>query len=371
MDGSLVVKDGDIYDFLDLCLGNLGWSHGHWFWRAQAGLRRLAYRLAHSDPISNARANAAHHYDLSDNLYELFLDSDRHYSCAYYRLRNDTLEQAQEQKRDHLAAKLLLSPGQCLLDIGCGWGGLALSLAKAVEIDATGITLSKEQWAYAERRAREAGLSQRVRFLLKDYRHQTGRYNRIVSVGMFEHVGVSNYRTYFQKIWDLLSDDGVAVVHTIGSAVGPVAADPWLDKYIFPGGHIPALSEIAPVIEKVGFYVTDIEILRLHYAETIRAWRKRFAASRSRVAALYNERFCRMWEFYLASCETGFRHSGLVNFQIQVSKRLNTVPLTREYMFNRATHQSSNLSPINASLSRGLFGATSATHQALSARDSQ
>jgi cyclopropane-fatty-acyl-phospholipid synthase len=332
--GSLTVKEGDIYDFLELCLANLGWRYGHWFWQMQADLRRFARRFAHGNPASRARANVAHHYDLSDTLYELFLDADRQYSCAYYRSQNDTLEQAQEHKKDHIAAKLLLQPGQRVLDIGCGWGGLALHLARIPGVEVKGITLSAEQCAYAQGRARELGLADRAQFQLEDYRNETGRYERIVSVGMFEHVGVRDYREYFGRIRDLLTEEGVALVHTIGSATGPGYDNRWLLKYIFPGGHIPALSEIVPAIERVGLYIADIEVLRLHYAETLKAWRKRFVSNRERIAALYSEQFCRMWEFYLASCEAGFRHSGLVNFQIQLSKRVDAVPITRDYLYD-------------------------------------
>lgn len=332
MDGTLVVEDGGIHDLLDLCLANLGWDTGHWVQRARALGRRLGRRLAQRNPGSVSRANVAHHYDLSDLLYELFLDDDRQYSCAYYMSPDDTLEQAQEQKKQHIAAKLLLRAGQRVLDIGSGWGGLALHLARNADVDVTGVTLSTEQHGYASRRANDVGLNDRVRFLLRDYRDENGRYDRIVSVGMFEHVGVGHYSEYFKKVRDLLSDDGVALIHTIGSAAGPSAANPWIRKYIFPGGYTPALSEIVPAIERAGLHMTDIEVLRLHYAETLKDWRKRFMANRDRIAAIYDERFCRMWEFYLAGCEAAFRHSGLVVFQIQLSKRVDTVPLTRDYI---------------------------------------
>jgi cyclopropane-fatty-acyl-phospholipid synthase len=332
MDGTLVVEEGDIYDLLDLCLVNLGWSNGHWTQQLRGLGRRLLRRFAQHNPAPVARANVAHHYDLSDALYELFLDSDRQYSCAYFRSPGDTLELAQEQKKRHLAAKLLLSPGQKVLDIGSGWGGLAIDLAAQAGVDVTGVTLSAEQHRYAAARAAEAGLADHVRFFVKDYRHERGRYDRIVSVGMFELVGVGHYREYFQKLSDLLTDDGVALIHTIGSAGGPGAAHPWIQKYIFPGGYTPALSEIIPIVERAGLYVTDIEVLRPHYAETLRAWRMRFLKNCDRAVALYDEGFCRMWEFYLAGCEAGFRHSGLVVFQIQVSKRIEAVPLTRDYI---------------------------------------
>jgi cyclopropane-fatty-acyl-phospholipid synthase len=301
--------------------------------RIRASVKRLVRRVAQHNPIPIARANVAHHYDISDTLYELFLDADRQYSCAYFVSPEDTLECAQEQKKRRLAAKLLLRHGQRVLDIGSGWGGLGIYLAKVADVDVTGVTLSAEQHAYAQRHANEIGVDDRVRFLLKDYRQEDGRYDRIVSVGMFEHVGVGHYREYFNKVSDLLEDDGIALIHTIGRADGPGAANAWINKYIFPGGYVPALSEILPAIERAGLYVTDIEVLRLHYAETLKAWRQRFNANRERIAELYDERFCRMWEFYLAGCEAAFRHGGLVNFQIQLSKRVDAVPLTRNYIF--------------------------------------
>jgi len=333
-DGALIVEDGDIYDFLALCFSNLGQNSGHWIRSAQKSIRRLCGRFTKGNPVSIARRNVAHHYDLSDLLYDLFLDADRQYSCAYYASADDTLEQAQEQKKRHLAAKLLLEPGQRVLDIGSGWGGLALYLADVAGVDVTGVTLSVEQHSYAQCRARGFGLQKRVQFLLKDYRHEQTRYDRIVSVGMFEHVGVGHYHEYFKKISELLEEDGVALIHTIGRSDGPGTANPWINKYIFPGGYCPALSEILPAIERAGLHVMDVEVLRLHYAKTLRAWRRRFIMNRGRITALYDEKFCRMWEFYLAGCEAAFRFRGLVNFQIQLSKRVDAVPLTRNYIFD-------------------------------------
>ncbi|MBY0512187.1 MAG: cyclopropane-fatty-acyl-phospholipid synthase family protein [Rhodospirillaceae bacterium] len=332
MNGDVIVESGSIYDFVDLCLSNLGWSYGHWIQRAHGLIRRTTRRLAQYNPAPIARRNVAHHYDLSDTLYDLFLCADRQYSCAYYKSMDDTLEEAQDQKKRHIAAKLLLRPGQRVLDIGSGWGGLALHLAQHPGVDVTGITLSTEQHQYANRRAEDDGLKDRVRFLLRDYRDESGRYERIVSVGMFEHVGIGHFREYFAKVRDSLTDDGVALIHTIGRSDGPGAANAWMQKYIFPGGYTPALSEITPVVERAGLHITDIEVLRLHYAETLAAWRQRFMAQRDKIADLYDDRFCRMWEFYLASCEAAFRHSGLVVFQIQLSKRIDAVPLTRDYI---------------------------------------
>lgn len=332
MDGTLRVERGDILDLIDLCLRNLALQDGHWIQRIRRRARYAMRRIAQHNPVAVARANVAHHYDLSDSLYELFLDADRQYSCAYFRTPDDPLEVAQDQKKRHIAGKLILRAGQTVLDIGCGWGGLALYLAEHAGVDVTGITLSTQQHDYAAERAAASKARERVRFQLQDFRHATATYDRIVSVGMFEHVGVGHYREYFQKIASLLTDDGVALVHTIGSADGPGAAHPWIERYIFPGGYTPALSEILPIIEKAGLYVTDIEVLRLHYAETLKAWRQRFIANRHKLEPVYDDRFCRMWEFYLAGCEAAFRRSGLVVFQIQLAKRIDAVPITRDYL---------------------------------------
>ena len=332
MDGGLTMERGGIYDLLDLCLDNLGRGGGHWLLSARQRLRMLTRRFAMHNPVGKAQANVAHHYDLSDDLYDIFLDPERQYSCAYFETPGDSLEQAQRQKMRHIAAKLRLMPGQRVLDIGSGWGGLGLSLARAAGAHVTGVTLSVEQQRYAEARARREGLAQSARFLLKDYRQVTGRFDRIVSVGMFEHVGAGHYDEYFAHVAGRLAEDGVALVHTIARNGEPSAPQPWIAKYIFPGGYIPSLSEIAPAIERAGLVVTDLEVLRLHYAETLKAWRERFLARRDAAAALYDDRFCRMWEFYLAACEAAFRHNGLVVFQIQLARRLDSLPLTRGYI---------------------------------------
>ncbi len=329
MDGTLTVENGDIYDFLALAVMNLGqrelWSqHGLW--------RLLTRRIAQANTMAKSRKNVAHHYDLSDTLYDLFLDRDRQYSCAYHVSPDESLESAQDNKKRHIAAKLVLKPQCRVLDIGSGWGGLALYLAQVSGAHVTGVTLSTEQLEVAQARAKESALTERVEFRLQDYRDVAGRFDRIVSVGMFEHVGVGQYREFFEKSRDLMSDDGVMLLHTIGRSFGPGTTNPWLRKYIFPGGYVPALSEVLPVIEKAGLHVTDVEILRLHYAETLKAWRSRFRANRARIAEIYDERFCRMWEFYLAGCEANFRFGGIAVFQIQLSKQLGTVPLTRDYI---------------------------------------
>lgn len=332
MDGTLKIERGEVFDLLELCLMNLASHKGNWMQRMRRKIRHLTRRVAQHNPVPVARANVAHHYDLSDDLYELFLDPDRQYSCAYYMSPDDTLEVAQAQKRQHIAAKLLLRSGQKVLDIGSGWGGLALYLADAAGVDVTGITLSARQHEYAAKRSTASQVSSRVRFHLQDFRHAAGTYDRIVSVGMFEHVGVGHYREYFRKIKQLLTSDGVALIHTIGAADGPSAAHPWIERYIFPGGYTPALSEIVPLVEQAGLYITDVEVLRLHYAETLRAWRQRFMANRDKLGPLYDLRFQRMWEFYLAGCEAAFRHSSLVVFQIQLANRIDSVPLTRDYI---------------------------------------
>jgi cyclopropane-fatty-acyl-phospholipid synthase len=335
MDGRLTVEGGSIYDLLDFFGFNMSLAPPHLIMRLSDEISRLLRVFQQYNPLKKARQNVAHHYDLSDTLYSLFLDNDRQYSCAYFATQHDSLEDAQSNKKRHLAAKLLLAPGQHVLDVGCGWGGLAIYLAQQCDLRVTGITLSVEQLRVAQRRAAEAGLSDRVNFELMDYREVTGRFDRIVSVGMFEHVGVIHYPAFFQKMREILADDGVALLHSIGRADGPGYTNAWLRKYIFPGGYSPAISEVVPVVERTGLWITDIEVLRLHYAETLRQWRARFIANRDRVLGLYDERFCRMWEFYLAASEVAFRRQGHINFQMQLAKRVDTVPLTRDYMFDR------------------------------------
>lgn len=333
MDGALTIENGDIYDFLDLIGRNLGIETRLPFDGLRRQLGRIARRLQQYNPLDRAGRNVRHHYDLSGALYDLFLDRDRQYSCAYFARPDMSLDEAQEEKKKHLAAKLLLKDGQRILDIGSGWGGMGLYLAETANVDVTGVTLSTEQHAVSQDRAKTAGLADRVRFDLRDYRQVTGRFDRIVSVGMFEHVGVPHYEEFFTKVADLLADDGVAMLHSIGRMEGPGTTSPWIRRYIFPGGYSPALSEVIPVIERCGLWITDIEILRLHYAETLREWRRRFAANWHRVAELYDERFCRMWEFYLAGSEVTFRHRGHMVFQIQMAKQVDSVPLTRDYVY--------------------------------------
>jgi len=332
MDGRLTVEDASIADFLDLIARNLGTSFGGGYWETLARLRRWTRRAVQHNPHHRARRNVAHHYDLSSQLYDVFLDADKQYSCAFYETPNDSLETAQLNKKRRIAAKLDLKPGQRVLDVGSGWGGLALHLAQAEDVDVTGVTLSEEQLKIAGARVESAGLTGRARFRLQDYRDVSERFDRIVSVGMFEHVGVGHFTEFFRKISSLLTDGGVALIHSIGRSDGPGATNPWVSKYIFPGGYTPALSEVLPAVERAGLIVTDIEILRLHYAYTLADWRRRFVASWDRVRELYGERFCRMWEFYLAGSEMGFRHQGLMVFQLQLARRVDALPLTRDYM---------------------------------------
>lgn len=337
MDGGLIMERGTVYDFLAVVTRNL---------RNVAPRRGLFGRKPRpTNQRSAARRNVAHHYDLSGELYRLFLDTDRQYSCAYFPHPDISIEEAQIAKKRHLAAKLLLEPGQRVLDIGSGWGGLALTLAEEHGAEVLGVTLSKEQLEESRKRAAQRGLERRVSFEPLDYRDVQGTFDRIVSVGMFEHVGPAHYDAYFQTIERLLDAKGVAVVHTIGTLAGPSAGNPWIEKYIFPGGTIPALSQIAAAVERTRLVLTDIEVLRLHYAETLRAWSERFAANRDKVRALYDERFCRMWEFYLAGAEAGFREGSLVVFQVQLAKDRRAVPQTRDYItdFDRAAPAASRI----------------------------
>jgi len=333
MDGTLVLEQGTLAELFELCGRNL--RHRRPARRGRLGRirRAIARQVQQHNPLVRARRNVAHHYDLSETLFRLFLDSDLNYSCAYFARPDMSLEAAQHAKQRHIAAKLLLAPGQKVLDIGSGWGGLALTLARLAEVTVHGITLSREQHARATTRAAALGLASRVRFSLADYREVADRYDRIVSVGMFEHVGSPYYRTFFAAVARLLAPDGVALIHSIGRMDGSGLTNSWTRRYIFPGGYIPALSEVLPAVEQAGLWVTDIEILRLHYAETLRHWRERFLAQKALLRDIYDERFCRMWEFYLAGSEMSFRHDGLMVFQLQLARRVDAVPLTRDYMY--------------------------------------
>ena len=330
MDGTLVIEQGTIADALAVALGQSvefpKWARLQWL------IRYVGRRLAQFNPPKRSRRNVAHHYDLDGRLYSLFLDADRQYSCGYFERPNSSLDDAQLAKKRHLAAKLLIERGKNVLDIGCGWGGLGLYLADFCGANVTGVTLSEEQYAIANERAAVKGLSDHAQFRLQDYRDMRGTFDRIVSVGMFEHVGVGHYEAFFQKCAQLLSNDGVMVLHSIGRSEGPGITNPWIAKYIFPGGYIPALSEVLPLIERAGLLVTDIEVLRLHYAETLKAWRERFLAHRENVERIYERRFVRMWEFYLAASEMSFREQNMMVMQIQLAKRQGVVPITRDYI---------------------------------------
>ena len=331
MDGRLVIEAGRLYDFLDVVARNYG-SMGHSPWMAL--LERLGKGLKQSNPLARARRNVAHHYDLSSEFYGMFLDRDRQYSCAYFANPSDTLEMAQENKKRHIAGKLYLDrPGLKVLDIGSGWGGLALYLAETFGAEVTGVTLSEAQHSFSTQQAANSPAGARVRFELRDYREVEGPFDRIVSVGMFEHVGKRNYAEFFARIRALLKDDGVALIHSIGYADTPGPINPFIRKYIFPGADLPSLSEVFAAAEPTGLVVTDVEILRLHYAETLRHWRERFNARSEEIKALYDERFFRMWEFYLVLCEIGFRRRTNIVFQMQLTRRLDALPTTRDYMF--------------------------------------
>ena len=348
MDGEFAVEAGTIADALAILLDQPdilpNWAKPFWH------LRYLARHLRQFNLRACSRNNVAHHYDLDGRLYSLFLDADRQYSCAYFETPNASLDDAQFAKKRHIAAKLLVKHGHRVLDIGSGWGGLGLYLAEVTGANVTGITLSTEQLQAANGRAAEKSLTQSAKFILQDYRDVVGPFDRIVSVGMFEHVGARFYDTYFQRCGELLNDDGIMLLHAIGRSQGPDSTNPWIAKYIFPAGYVPALSEVLPAIERTGLLVCDIEILRLHYAETLRAWRERFTARREEAVQLYDERFARMWEFYLAACEMAFRKQSMMNFQIQLTRRQGVVPTTRDYV----GHEEARLRRLERGNQRGL-----------------
>ncbi len=335
MDGGLTIEEGSLADFLHICVDAMEALERHPLQRVRLWAANRLRWFQQYNSASRSRANVAHHYDLSGALYDLFLDRDRQYSCAYFRTGAESLEQAQADKKQHIAAKLLLEPGMKVLDIGSGWGGLALHLARHASAAVTGVTLSQEQLKASRGRAMSAGLSKQVEFHLRDYRKENGLYDRVVSVGMFEHVGAVHYPAFFAKLKQLLAPDGVALLHAIGRMEGPGTTNAWLRKYIFPGGYCPALSEVIAAVERSGLWITDIEILRLHYAETLSQWARRFQANRERARELYDERFCRMWEFYLALSEASFRAGPMMVFQMQLSRRQDAVPLTRDYLLER------------------------------------
>lgn len=333
MDGRLSIDEGTIYDLLELFGINYQDSPPMpWFVTGMVidPIIRIGQVF---NSLSASRKNVAHHYDLAASFFKLFLDKDLQYSCAYFTHPDNDIETAQLDKKRLVASKLLLKEGMRVLDLGCGYGGLAIYLAKTFGVEVTGITLSEEQYKVAVERTKQEGLENQVRFFLKDYRHEHEIYDRVVAIGLLEHVGLHHYREFFAKVKALLKDDGVALVHAISPMDGPGPNDNFLLKYIFPGGYTPSLSEVVPVIEKSGLWATDIEILRLHYAETLRCWRNKFYEHRATIKEMYDERFCRMWDFYLTSCEIYFRYLFMMVFQIQLTKKKETVPLTRDYMF--------------------------------------
>lgn len=342
MDGRMTLDDDDLEGFLALAVQNIGRTRATsrknriFLHRLQDGAQRLLHGISQRNPLGQATQNVAHHYDLSEELYDLFLDEDRQYSCAYFENADDSLEQAQLQKKLHIAQKLWLTPGMRVLDIGCGWGGMALTLAEKFGVEVVGVTLSKEQLKIAKERAANRGLADKVDFRLLDYRLLDEKFDRIVSVGMFEHVGAPNYLDYFTKISDLLKDDGIALVHTIGRNAPPGITSPWILKYIFPGGYIPALSEAVTAVEVSGLAISDVEVWRMHYAETLLHWRKRFENNVDRISKIYDERFCRMWRYYLIASEMTFRYDRQVVHQIQLIKASDSLPLTRDYLYRNS-----------------------------------
>jgi len=331
MNGSLILEEGTIHDLLKLIFINSGSNADHWVMKVDKIIRAIRNKIVSSNYIPKSKKNVAHHYDLSDKLYDLFLDKDRQYSCAYFNSPNDTLEQAQLNKKELIAKKLLLEEGQNVLDIGSGWGGMASYLSKRSNVNVKGVTLSEEQIAYSKQRKIDESLD-KVEYALQDYRNVEESYDRIVSVGMFEHVGTPHYQEFFNKVYHLLNETGVALIHTIGRIDQPTTNDPWIEKYIFPGGYIPALSEVMQRVEKSGLTTTDIQVLKFHYAETLKRWRYNFYDNIDKVKEFYDEKFCRMWDFYLSSSQASFEESSLVIYQLQLSKNKKTVPDSRDYL---------------------------------------
>jgi len=335
-DGSLTIEGDRLHDLLGLLIDNLNNGGQNWAYALSRKLTTARRGIDQLNKLAASKSNVARHYDLSNDFYRLWLDRDMQYSCAYFRdPEADSLEIAQAQKKDHIAQKLRIQPGMRVLDIGCGWGGMAMTLARDYGAYVTGVTLSEEQHALANQRVKEAGLEARVKIELKDYRHVTETFDRVVSVGMFEHVGIPNYDTYFSAVRDRLTEDGIALIHTIGHEGVPSGTSPWIQKYIFPGGYVPALSECSPAIQRAGLWTTDVEVLRLHYAFTLRHWFDRFEAVRDKVLAMgkFDENFMRMWKFYLAASEMTFREGRQCVYQFQLARKQTAVPLTRDYLY--------------------------------------
>ena len=333
MNGSLVIQNGTITEFLDLAFRNIGRGDINFYGTVIKKIKGTFRYLTSFNKILKSKENVAHHYDISEKLYDLFLDKNRQYSCAYFKNDNDTLEEAQKNKMHHIIKKLNIKPNQKVLDIGSGWGTLALEIAKETNASVTGITLSENQFEYSKNKAKEMNLSNQVEFKLIDYRQLNEKFDKVVSVGMFEHVGRKFYRTYFNTVSKLLNERGIALIHTIGSTMPPRDPQPWITKYIFPGGYTPSLSEAVKPIEDSGLIISDIEVLRLHYAHTLRHWKERFLSKKDAVLDMFDEKFFRMWEFYLASCEMAFKWGDQVVFQFQLTKDNTSVPNTRDYIY--------------------------------------
>jgi len=331
--GSLVIENGSLTEFLEIAMKNIGRREINLYAKIIKKIRGTYRYITNFNLISNSKKNVAHHYDISEKLYDLFLDKNRQYSCAYFKKSSDSLETAQNNKIDHIIKKLNLKPNQKVLDIGSGWGTLAVEIAKKSQCEVVGITLSENQLEHSIKKVKELNLENQVSFKLMDYRELDEKFDRIVSVGMFEHVGRKFYNTYFKKVSNLLNDDGVALIHTIGSIEAPRDPHPWISKYIFPGGYTPSLSEVVPSIEKSGLIISDLEVLRMHYSHTLRNWKERFLGKKEEVLSMFDEKFFRMWEFYLAGCEMTFKWGDQVVFQFQLSKTLTSVPNTRDYIY--------------------------------------
>ena len=332
-DGKVKIEDGSLTDFLELAYKNIGRKEINTFGQILKKLRGTYRYLTNFNFAKKSKNNVAHHYDISDELYDLFLDSKRQYSCAYFKNETDSLEVAQDNKIEHIIKKLNLKPNHKVLDIGSGWGALAIEIAKKSKCEVTGITLSENQHKYSINKAKELNLENQVRFKLMDYRELDEKFDRIVSVGMFEHVGRKFYKTFFNKVNKLLNNEGLALIHTIGSINEPRDPQPWITKYIFPGGYTPSLSEVTDPIEKSGLITTDVEILRMHYSYTLKKWKERFLNNKTKVITMFDENFFRMWEFYLVSCEMTFKWGDLVVFQFQLTKDTRSAPLTRDYIY--------------------------------------
>ena len=332
-DGDIEIENGTLTDFLDLALMNIGRGELNFFSQLINKLSGSYRYLTNFNFIKKSKMNVAHHYDLSDDLYDLFLDSKRQYSCGYFKNENDTLENAQNNKIKHIIKKLNIQPNQKVLDIGCGWGSLAIDIAKSVNCEVTGITLSENQFDYCIKKAKESNLENQLKFKLIDYRELNEKFDRIVSVGMFEHVGRKFYKKFFIHIEKLLNDDGISLIHTIGSVNPPRDPHPWITKYIFPGGYTPSLSEVTTPIEKAGLIVSDIEVLKLHYAHTLRHWKENCINNKEKIVEMFDERFFRMWEFYLAGCEIAFKWGDQVVYQFQLTKNYTSTPSTRDYIY--------------------------------------